>query len=1044
MQINNIEKLSNKLQNENLKWNSLAIAIDLADAIMKVILPNKNDWHKNLTRNSQGTGTLPDLLPQDIYRNQKQFTWFHDHPNAGSAKVALKLFHSDDCDLESHFYWFNEKDTKQRIAAATQFTTNWEDSEDTKQSKDNKVSIDFFLTSNNKKLLMVVSNKQNLRVLELSNGISNTQKMILTKKLSHVFDGISTTGNQEVVHQRIWDSLQISEVNKDFYNGIVLHFNKLNEGLILNNNKTNEEAKQFSSRLLGRLLFVWFLRKADLIDDNFSYFDIQESSTNYYQNKLKKLFFNTLNTRIEDRQHADLVTPYLNGGLFEIKTGDFDVETIYFPEKYFDDLYYHFNSFNFTTDESSPNYEIIAVDPEMLGQIFESLLATELDFLGNNKRSKTGAYYTPREVVNYMCKESLRDYLYEHLDNPKLNDGIDSLLDLTDSEFLHKKSTSGIDLWGVNSKVTLKNIREALDKVKIIDPAVGSGAFPIGMMQVLTKLYERISSGREFNIYKTKLNIIENNIYGVDINDMAIEIARLRTWLSLIIEDLNTHEIEPLPNLEFKFVSANSLVKLSEGQQSLFVNPELDKELDEIRSKYFNARKPHRKIMWQQKYYDITSKVGLFDDNRTLQLKSFDPFNNSTVSDFFDSGFMFGIENGFDIVIGNPPYIDSEEMVKSQPELRDYCRKHFDSAKGNWDIFVIFIEHGINLLADRGILSYIVPNKLTGANYTSNLRKLMSNYSIQEFRDYSNVDVFDDADVYPIVFRLVNKNEKTDINVVIMDSIDEKTSDVSISSNPFYNDIDWDVYFTDDIESVKIVNKIKLGEKLKTIAKVNGAATVAESYLIKESLVNFDSKQHNQEQYKKFINTGTIDRYKSLWSAQDTRYIKDNYFEPVINKNNIKDINETRLVESKKEKIIIAGMARYFEGYYDDGDYLAGKSTTIVYDSKIDLLYLLGLLNSKLLTFYYTNIRRSSKMKGGYYNFGSTAMKDIPIVINKGKIKELSAHVEDLMLGYKNQSNNIYKLEQEIDSIVYDIYSITETEQKFIEHRLRDENIILY
>src|SRR5699024_6702490 len=188
-------------------------------------------------------------------------------------------------------------------------------------------------------------------------------------------------------------------------------------GLIVDNKISVNDAKQFSSRLIGRLLFIWFLRKMELINKNQNYFNTTGiDSSNYYEQFLKPLFFQTLNKPIEERSIniQDDETPYLNGGLFDIKENDFYYQKLKFPKNFFDNLYSHFNEFNFTVDESSVDYEVVAVDPEMLGQIFETLLASQnKDKI--NERKKTGSYYTPRNIVDYMCKESIRKYLYNEI-----------------------------------------------------------------------------------------------------------------------------------------------------------------------------------------------------------------------------------------------------------------------------------------------------------------------------------------------------------------------------------------------------------------------------------------------------------------------------------------------------------------------------------------------------------------------------------------------------------------------------------------------------
>lgn len=732
--INIIDKLVKQLSNEKDDWMSLAIAIDLADEIMKWILPKKDKWMNMLERDSQDTGSLPSPLPMDVFHNQKQRTWFHEHPESSSARAAFQHFKQDDCVVESKFFWFSEGATKQKISASTEFTSNWEDS-DLTRIPSNKVGIDFFLTSDANSLLIVLSNRKKLRVMELHDHLSNTQKQIFEYNLLNAAEYDSFKNNdytepQQIIHSRLWNALQLKEVNKQFYSIIAKFFDDLVK-TIGNQGKNSEDAKQFSSRLLGRMLFIWFLRKMNIIHEEFGYFDLDDlSATEYYDKKIKLLFFNTLNTDIPNRIHSDHFTPYLNGGLFEPKDNDFVDEMISFPENYFKQLFDKFSEFNFTTDESSADFEMIAVDPEMLGQVFENLLASQNEDTGQSARKSSGAFYTPRDIVAFICKESLREYLYSKVENKTFHQGIDLLIDYSDAEFLARKSTSGADLWGINSKTVTQTILEALDNFKVIDPACGSGAFPMGMIQLLVRSYERLL--KSFDPYELKLSIIENNIFGVDIEPMAIEISRLRAWLSVIIDEPDKTNIKPLPNLDFKFVCANSLVSLSKDDETIFDDQDLDVKLSDIRQKYFNARVKSSKDNWQRKYYELTTgKIELWESVRSEQLKSFDPFIVKKPASFFDSFFMFGVHK-FDAVIGNPPYVGTKKRSAGDKKALE---NEFGFAD---DLYNHFFFKGINLLKEGGSLAYITSKTFWTIQSKKNLRDLLLSNTVNYIFDTAN------------------------------------------------------------------------------------------------------------------------------------------------------------------------------------------------------------------------------------------------------------------------------------------------------------------
>lgn len=734
--IHTIDKLVKQLSNEKDEWISLAIAIDLADEIMRWILPNQDRWTSMLKHNSQNTGNLPSPLPMDIFHNQKQRTWFREHPESNSARSAFQHFKQDDCVVESKLFWFSESATKQKISASTEFTSNWEDS-DLTRTPSNKIGIDFFLTSDANSLLIVLSNRKKLRVMELHDHLSNTQKQIFEHNLFNAvdYDDSETKDGQslepqQTIHKKLWDALQLKEVNKQFYSIIAKFFDDLVK-TIENQGKNSEDAKQFSSRLLGRMLFIWFLRKMNIIHEEFGYFDLDGlSATEYYDKKIKLLFFNTLNTDVSDRIHSDYLTPYLNGGLFEPKENDFIHETINFPQDYFKNLFDRFNEFNFTTDESSADFEVIAVDPEMLGQVFENLLATQNEDTGQSARKSSGAFYTPRDIVAFICKESLREYLYNKVGNKSFHQGIDLLIDYSDAEFLARKSTSGADLWGVNSKNITKTILEALDNYKVLDPACGSGAFPMGMIQLLVRTYERLL--KSYDAYELKLSIIENNIFGVDIEPMAIEISRLRAWLSVIIDEPDKSNIKPLPNLDFKFVCANSLISLSKDDETLFDDQDLDVKLSDIRQKYFKARVKSSKDNWQRKYYELTTgKIELWESVRSEQLKSFDPFIVKKPASFFDSFFMFGVHK-FDAVIGNPPYVGTKKRSAADKKSLE---EEFGFAD---DLYNHFFFKGINLLKEGGSLAYITSKTFWTIQSKKNLRELLLSQTINYIFDTAN------------------------------------------------------------------------------------------------------------------------------------------------------------------------------------------------------------------------------------------------------------------------------------------------------------------
>ena len=697
---------SKTLESASEKVGALSTAIEIANEIVKILDPSTSGLR-------HGEDALEEIISTNSFRNTKVAEWFAFHPIYPDERLALKLFESDICEMK--FYWLNDNSTKARISAGVMLTPNWEDG-DTTTNDNYKVGIDFFLKKDAKSLLMVVSERGNLRVMEFSERLTHTQEEILDK-----IAGSLSLSSRKAFHTVLWDSMALSEVNKKFYEGIARDFTILYQHLI-KCGKNHDDAKLFASRLLGRLLFIWFLRKKGVIFNDEYYFpqDIKES-TKYYNSILKPLFFQTLNTPMYARKNGDLNTPYLNGGLFDAHNNDWQFEETSFPATYFTDLFNHLNKYNFTTDESSPDYEQVAIDPEMLGRVFESLLAEQRTDTGEQARKAKGAFYTPREIVSYMCKESLRQYLYNELGDEKYNSGVDKLLDLPDYEWEIAHSNAKRDLWPFeNMTKFIPRVIGILDSLTVLDPACGSGAFPMGMLQLLTKTYERLDS--RFDLYQTKMNIIQNTIFGVDIEPMAVEISRLRAWLAIIVDDKG--KIDPLPNLDFKFVCADSLVPLEESI-GLWSDPTLQDEMAKVREKFFNARTPETKEERKNEYYKLTlPQTNIFADKRETQLKSFDPFKNQRAAEFFDSKYMFGVEK-FDVIIGNPPYVHLEKM-KDVANVK-YKPLNFKTYEARGDLYGLFFERFIGSLKDNGILTFITSNKWMRAGYGKSLRDYFVN-----------------------------------------------------------------------------------------------------------------------------------------------------------------------------------------------------------------------------------------------------------------------------------------------------------------------------
>jgi adenine-specific DNA-methyltransferase len=882
----------------------------------------------------------------------------------------------------------------------------------------------------------------------------------------------------------IQEAFSVEKLNKKFYEEIATAFYSLIGGKVnINKREQSFDAclklpstpvenrkvyQEFAVRLIGRTIFCWFLKnkKSDsgipLIPEDWlssnMVASVNNDQHNYYHAILEKLFFLVLNKKVEDRKPYVLpnkheLVPFLNGGLFEAQEDDFfpkdskGIHQINFalniPNDWFLKFFETLEQYNFTIDENSINDFEVSIDPEMLGTIFENLLAEIDPDTEKSARKSTGSFYTPREIVDYMVEQSLLQYI-----KTKTN-----IEDEEQLEILLKDDTEN----PFNNKQTVA-ILEALSEVKILDPACGSGAFPMGVLHKIIALLKKLDKGAVWwkakqvekaakvldskylndfkekiensnSDYARKLGVIQHSIYGVDIQPIAAEISKLRSFLSLIIDEniddkADNRGIEPLPNLEFKFVTANTLIGLDEGKKEGMMafdfgeTTDLQNQLQQLRNTYLQASPQEKENLKQQfeklqtQIYKNELKAG-GQNKRAQQLAAWKPFSNES-SAWFDPDWMFGVEK-FDVVIGNPPYVDSETMVLRDKNFRNYLKDSYDFADGNWDLFIVFIEKGLKLTKENGLFSYIVPNKLISAKYGDKARRRFNQLDLIELRDYSRINVFVTADVYPITFMLSNSKNNISSNFVVMKDLVEINEVNSVKLSDYEEDTLWDKYFYES-QILSLLLKLNNFEKIKHFGStVTGAATVGEAYLVKEKLLD----NQNLKDSFKLINTGTIDQFKSLWSIKNTQYIKSQYQYPRIKCKDVEEMNYNRYIQSKSPKIIIAGMSSIIEAYLDvNGEYLGGKSTTIIIDETDKLNFLIGILNSTLISFYINKVYNSLKMSGGYLNIGTDVIKAIPLppkvdlVIFEKEIKKLNDY-EDENLFIENKKSldlKIYKL----------------------------------
>jgi type I restriction-modification system DNA methylase subunit len=537
------------------------------------------------------------------------------------------------------------------------------------------------------------------------------------------------------VQQRHDQAFDVEPVTKEFFSQYHRIFEEVEES-ITGFGRDKERRHLFTQRLFNRLMFIAFIEKKGWLklNGNSDYLtalwkahlkDDSVSDKNFYRDRLKSLFFLGLNTSNEvniigiNRGGGlrDLIgdVPYLNGGLFEededdknadIKVSDKAIGTV---------LNGLFAKFNFTVTESTPLDVEVAVDPEMLGKIFEELVTG---------RHETGAYYTPKPIVSFMCREALKGYLEAHTPTESKT-AVERFVEKHEPDELRNA----------------ESVLDALRKVKVCDPACGSGAYLLGMLHELLDLRSALFQSKKLDpksVYDRKLEIIHTNIYGVDIDPFVINIARLRLWLSLAV-DFEGMEPEPLPNLDYKVEIGDSLLGLNpSGGLEMGFRKQLIDEFLTAKAEFLTAHHS-RKGEIRKRVEKLKSDIASFGNHNKQQ--GFD----WTVE--FAEVFLHG---GFDITIANPPYVRMELFKDIKPILRtNYPSVHAERS----DLYCYFYARGMEILRPHGMFVFISPNKWFRSAYGSKLRRFVSeNCRIVGITDFGDLPVFHPATTYPMIF----------------------------------------------------------------------------------------------------------------------------------------------------------------------------------------------------------------------------------------------------------------------------------------------------
>ena len=871
-------------------------------------------------------------------------------------------------------------------------------------------------------------------------------------------------------------------------------------------NGDDKAVRDFVKKMLGRLVFLQFLQKKGWLgvpknakwgtgDKNFIYNLFKNADVSvkndFLEQALEPLFFKSLNCdRGEEAiapkavcniYRSEIRIPYLNGGLFE--EDELDKKRVKFKKEHFESIFEFFNQYNFTIDETDPDDVEIGVDPEMLGKIFENLLEDNKD---------KGAFYTPKEIVQYMCRESLIAYLetetVKHDETASKDKIRNFVLNHEASSFSEKEKA---------------DILKALIDVKICDPAVGSGAFPMGMLNELLPCVQ-ILTGEAKTRVELKKHIVKNNIYGVDIEKGAVDIARLRFWLAIIVDE---EEPLPLPNLDYKIMQGNSLLESFEGEDlsnmtkqesgNLFDNGETIAKLTQAINGFYI---PHDHVAKAKIRAQIKENIIQLLKERQLppkvieDLSKLDLHENSQFFlwhtwfyDVFNRPNDCNGRNGFDIVIGNPPYIKEYENRDAFNVFREESPYYM----GKMDLWYGFACKGLDLLTTNGHLCFIAQNNWTtsaGAKIMRN--KVIKDSKICEMINFNDYMVFENADIQTMIMLFEKNNDVNNYNFDyrtlktnaekedMLDLLEKKQTSKTKYLSPKINrekTIGKLLTFSNnDLIFEKIAQeKCNLMEKEATNGihthhdcvnkKIHGVFPDLELgkgifVLSNNELNNLNLDKKEKPLIKPYFTSEQIERYYTsnkncFWiiytdSSFKNKNSMDNY--PKL-KSHLDKVGKAITSDNKPYGLHRAREEHFFKGEkiisqrkcvgrpvfsYSDFDCYVPAMYYIIKTTRWNMKFLTGVLNSKLIAYWLKN---KGKMQGTNYQVDKEPLVSIPLPYPQkinNKIEQQIIALVDKILAAKKQDSSIdtTALESKIDEFVYDLYGLTEEEKDIIRN----------
>ena len=808
-----------------------------------------------------------------------------------------------------------------------------------------------------------------------------------------------------------------------------------------------KKIRDYVKKMMGRITFLHFLQRKGWMCGDLNYmqnmFENSAYKNDYLDSVLEPLFFGILNTKPAEREalFADYGwdksllaewkdVPYLNGGLFERDAED-EPESR-FPAEYFKRLFQFFSEYNFTIDENDPNDAEVGVDPEMLGKIFENLLEDNKD---------KGAFYTPKEIVRYMCQESLIAYLETNTSIAK-----DKI-----RQFVLSPEEGVADI-PENKKPKLL---AALEEVKICDPAIGSGAFPMGLLNELLHCREALS-GEHYDRAEIKKSIIQNNIYGVDIEKGAVDIARLRFWLSIVVDEETP---SPLPNLDYKIMQGNSLIesfmgvdlskltyekeyKKDKGEISLFDDEKnrLQKTVSHLLSSYYSCSDHDRKVKLQQEISDTINKqleAQAYNPSILAKLKEINLAENNNFflwHTWFSDVFNRDDKEGFDIVIGNPPYGSNIDDLVSV-----YKQKYPAAIKNYAEIYKLFFAHSFNISSRDSIVTLITPNTYISQPRYKDIRSVLIDKCFLKIVNLGE-NVFEA--IVPTSITIMQNSEAEDFQYI------DCTKDASFSG-------------LEKMEATFVnIKNIRSNKDLDLISNIN----------LRDGIVCFDDVLFIRDagiQYHRsnigLKNKGGNNLYERIFSDDSERFsmCKPTWYGKLINRYYINQYTDEYFDLNYKASLNPNETVSFSKESFEESPKLIWRQTadriraTIDYEKrwfrntiqcaylrdeyehKYSYLYLLGLFNSEYIRYSYNKIVRENGRV--FPQVKLTHLKKLPFVLDVNT--EMQTKIECLVkIILQKKSNNecvdTQCEEKEIDKLIYKIYGLTDAEIKIIEQSI--------